>query len=336
MEYPFVAEELKQARGANWSRYWATGALHSCAGSFSGNYAGAIARWWLQSCKPLALGSRVLDLASGNGPLPRLMLGLDGGDDLGLQIDAVDLAEVAPAWANQLDPERRERLRFHAQTDMTCLPFADAQFDLVVSQYGIEYAPQPAALSEALRVLKPAGSMALLMHHKNSLPVQIGRSEFAFLGVIFDHLGFFTQARALVPWLAMATTAKGREELGNSVEANEVRGQYNAAVKYAVDCAAANPAVKALCHELLQQTQALFASLKDQPLDSVKENLDRLELAYRDSQLRSQELVDCALDESQIGQWRNILVESGRRVEVDEMRQSGQLMGWTLSAVMGS
>ena len=44
---------------------------------------------------------------------------------------------------------------------MEHLPFADAAFDTVISQYGHIFAPRPAvAIAEMLRVLKPGGTIA--------------------------------------------------------------------------------------------------------------------------------------------------------------------------------
>ena len=45
--------------------------------------------------------------------------------------------------------------------DAEKLPFADAAFDVVLSQYGHMFAPQPAVVvAEMLRVLKPGGTIA--------------------------------------------------------------------------------------------------------------------------------------------------------------------------------
>lgn len=52
------------------------------------------------------------------------------------------------------------KIDFH-EGDVEHLPFADATFDAVVSQYGHIFAPRPdVATSEMLRVLKPGGTIA--------------------------------------------------------------------------------------------------------------------------------------------------------------------------------
>ena len=52
--------------------------------------------------------------------------------------------------------------------DMRELPFADGQFDAVVSSYAIDHlrrADRPKAISEVARVLKPGGEFLLLIIH---------------------------------------------------------------------------------------------------------------------------------------------------------------------------
>lgn len=102
----------------------------------------------------IAAGQRILDVACGTGvaaiPAARL----------GAKVTALDLT-----------PELLERARFNSnlaeveidfhEGDVEKLPFADATFDVVISQFGHIFAPRPAlALAEMLRVLKPGGTIA--------------------------------------------------------------------------------------------------------------------------------------------------------------------------------
>jgi SAM-dependent methyltransferase len=77
----------------------------------------------------------------------------------------------AHATALDLTPELLERARQNAQLaevtvdwhegDIEKLPFADAAFDFVLSQFGHMFAPRPAvAVAEMLRVLKPGSTIA--------------------------------------------------------------------------------------------------------------------------------------------------------------------------------
>jgi SAM-dependent methyltransferase len=102
----------------------------------------------------VAPGQRVLDVACGTG------------------VVAITAARAgAVVSALDLTPELLERARDHGRLaevridwregDAEQLPFEDASFDVVLSQYGHMFAPRPeVAVSELLRVLKPGGTLA--------------------------------------------------------------------------------------------------------------------------------------------------------------------------------
>lgn len=97
---------------------------------------------------------RVLDVACGTGVLARTALARVGpsGSVTGLDPHAGMLtvaAEVAPAvtWR---------------EGSATSIPFSDASFGAVVSQFGMMFFPDPvAAVVEMLRVLEPGGRLAV-------------------------------------------------------------------------------------------------------------------------------------------------------------------------------
>jgi SAM-dependent methyltransferase len=99
-------------------------------------------------------GQRVLDVACGTGVVSVTAA------RLGAKVTGLDLT-----------PELLERARENAriagvevewhQGDVEKLPFGDAAFDVVLSEFGHIFAPRPeVALGEMLRVLKPEGTIA--------------------------------------------------------------------------------------------------------------------------------------------------------------------------------
>ncbi len=99
-------------------------------------------------------GQRVLDVGSGTGVVAVTAA------RAGAQVSALDLT-----------PELIEVARYNAQLagvqvdfregDAEALPFDDASFDAVLSQFGHMFAPRPdVAVQEMLRVLKPGGVIA--------------------------------------------------------------------------------------------------------------------------------------------------------------------------------
>lgn len=211
------------ARRAAWTAYWAAGCLHSCTGSFDAGYSGAIGAFWAEQFWTVTAADRVLDLATGNGALPLLLYSRDSGAGCP-EVDAVDLAQVAPAWHQ---PPRHDRIRFQSGVAMEQLPFADASFDLVVSQYGFEYAQRTPALRECVRVLRRTGRLALVMHHSGSVLARVGRAELAHQARLFDQRGLLLTAAAVLPWFARA---RAGEDLRGNAGANAARAAYNAAI----------------------------------------------------------------------------------------------------------
>jgi SAM-dependent methyltransferase len=95
-------------------------------------------------------GMRVLDLCCGTGVLTAAAAER-GAEVIGLDFSSAMLAEAR---------RRHPHLRFE-EGDAEALPWADASFDAVVSNFGIHHVPRPErAVAEALRVLRPSGRFA--------------------------------------------------------------------------------------------------------------------------------------------------------------------------------
>jgi SAM-dependent methyltransferase len=96
---------------------------------------------------------RVLELAAGTGVLTRELAG------------AVPSAEITATDLNRamVDFGRRQVPGpVWQQADATSLPFADAEFDVIVCQFGVMFFPdKPAAFAEARRVLTPEGTLVM-------------------------------------------------------------------------------------------------------------------------------------------------------------------------------
>ena len=102
----------------------------------------------------IAPGQKVLDVACGTGVLAREALKRIGERG---QVTGLDLNEGMLAVAARIAPEVDWR-----QGDAGSLPFTDACFDAVVSQFGLMFFPdRVAALSEMWRTLAPSGRLAV-------------------------------------------------------------------------------------------------------------------------------------------------------------------------------
>ncbi|MGY0634913.1 class I SAM-dependent methyltransferase [Luteimonas sp. A478] len=316
-------------RAQAWSDYWRHGALHSLPTSYAGNYEGAIRQFWANVLAGTHAGQRLLDIGTGNGALPLLALELRSGESP--LVDAVDIATVAPDWHSALPAAQRDRIHFHGSIRAEHLPFADACFDLACSQYGFEYTDTTAAGMEAARVLRPGGTLALVMHHADSQLAAVAAAEASGAATLCAPDGLLELAQAMVPWMGMAGRGE-LEQLRASVQATEDRERFNT---LAQELATRSRSEGGLLAEALQRVFGLMQALQQGQVDTdtATSHLASYEDQLRQARLRSDELCHHALDDEGMSRLREKLEASGfRDMDPGLVHHQDMLMGWTLRA----
>ena len=163
-------------------------------------------RTWKRQAIDLAApreGLRVLDLASGTGDLAfaaasrgASVVGLDVTHRM-LQLARGKVPSVPsvrtphPALRTSASvPRTSASVPVFVTADMSALPFADAQFDIVTTGYGLRNVPDLAvAVAEIRRVLRPGGTFVSLDFNRPENPVVRG-VYLAYLAVIGSALGW--------------------------------------------------------------------------------------------------------------------------------------------------
>lgn len=100
----------------------------------------------------------MIDLASGNGALVEAALGEFGEGEV--DISCVDLSDAAITNIRSRFPEVKGLV-----SDARSIPLESGRFDIVTSQFGVEYAGLE-AVDEAARLLAPGGVLALMLHNQ--------------------------------------------------------------------------------------------------------------------------------------------------------------------------
>jgi len=318
-----------------WDRYWAYGNIHSFSQVAGGNYQGVVAGFWQVHFESLPGGARVLDVATGNGAIA--LLALEAGDRIegGLEVHGVDLADIEPekqvkdtATAAQL-----RRIAFHRRTGAEAMPFEDGWFDLVCSQFGVEYSDLARALGEIARVLKPGGRLAAIMHHRDSVLLQATRQELAQLDFVLNDAGLYVKARNLLRGI----TENKRRARGASGPDHKLQKKQRA-LRDAMDRvrreAESDPNPNMLLGPARYVHEIFTALDRGAP---AQEMLGWLDEARRRVEANRQRLLDmtaAALGDDDLPEARAGLAAAGLTATVmDEFRQDdGAVLGWRLEA----
>lgn len=150
-----------ESHAESWDKYWhgtGTAGAYSAGGA---SHPGLLVFWsdFLQSLTGRFAPPRLVDLATGNGAVVETALRLLEAD--GPAITCVDISE-----SSIRNVEGRFPGVIGVVSDATSIPLEDQNFDIVTSQFGIEYAG-PDAVTEAARLVAPGGAIGLLMHIKD-------------------------------------------------------------------------------------------------------------------------------------------------------------------------
>ncbi|MQA76944.1 MAG: methyltransferase domain-containing protein [Streptosporangiales bacterium] len=140
----------------------------------------------------LGPGVRVLDAGCGTGAATAELVAavLPDGSVVGVDVSP-DFLAVA---RRRLDPTLP--LRFQ-EGDVTALPFADGEFDVVRAERVLQHLDDPAsAVAEMTRVLVPGGRLCVLDSEWASLAVDVGEEHVALVDRVIGHfLGESSHAR---------------------------------------------------------------------------------------------------------------------------------------------
>lgn len=314
--------------GANaWSTYWASGALHSCAGSFAKNYDGVIGQTWAEFFRALPNGSQVLDIASGNGPLAQLMLATT--PEAQTHCTCIDLASVSPRWISELLPEQQARVTFRPRTAMEQLDAADGPFHGVISQFGVEYGKWPTMIQRLPRLLHPNARIQFICHATDSTIVAAGNAEGMHLEWLLKPAGLLETAKAMVPLMALAGTDAGRAVLGNNRAANDTRSRYDSLLSEANHRVLHLPVGDVLSEVDQHCAKAFQLAVVGDSTQAIAQ-INQLEAQLYASRERLAQLSAAALSEEQVTEIIGSLASQGVYLSYQRLYDQERLLGWRI------
>lgn len=310
----------RDVRREAWSRYWSTGASHSCAESFDLNGAGGLAKFWDDVFSEASSPASIVDMATGNGGLLQI------ADDAALRdakswvLVGIDMAKPAPAW---FDPVRDgNRVNFMGGVAMESTGLPSGEQDLLVSQFGIEYGERMQTQAECIRLLKANGRFAFVIHHHDSAITRAARDEIQAQSFLLDKAGLIAETLALLPHLARV-----RAGSRPNAAAHAARDAFNLAIERGSQLAGqlASP-------DLLQQaaagTQQFLAAVSMDNVDDLQRQLRSFGNEVALARTRTEEQLECAMDRTSLDAFLQPFRAAGYTTSTEELYESNHLVAW--------
>lgn len=320
-----------------WSDYWGQGALTTFSeGNFEQGYEGPIVDFWKGVLESLPADGRILDLATGNGALPLLFAEHASSIGKSWHITGVDFARLEPGVLDRAiaSSSLKSNVQLLGETPMESTGLPDGSYDLITSQFGIEYGDLPSIVSEARRLLRRAGSLALVMHHPESKVVQFAERDFLQTRMVIEEERFDRKVTELAKATASASDAQSRKRLRYNPEAERWRQQVNRSIARLSERLEGKDATQML--RVTQTFLRIFADLKNH---SRQEKLDYI-WQYRKSMqaysARMEAMAQATLGSAQFERFLSELEEHGftdRKVDLVK-HHDGNILGRCLTAVL--
>ncbi len=167
-----------------WTHYWRTtpAASRGCLPDLPGVAANHLQEIWRQFFASLPRSARLLDLGTGGGAVLTEAQAVRPD----LQLSGVDYAAVLP----KLDTA----ITLYPETRIEQLPFADGSFEVISSQFALEYGNVSAAIQEVSRVSTFEGKYLFICHHADGVIVRDNLARLKALRETLSPSGLFSTA----------------------------------------------------------------------------------------------------------------------------------------------
>jgi ubiquinone/menaquinone biosynthesis C-methylase UbiE len=310
--------------GKYWHDYWASGGSGESALTKPAQRTLLAQHWRGLFAERAPQGSVVLDIGCGDGAIFGFVRDLLGQVGRGLTLIALDSSDAAARGAMRATPGTNG-----VASDASRLPFGEGTADLVVSQFGLEYAGGK-AFEEAARVLKPGGTMSAVCHYKQGSISAECAENLRILDIFFDEKVIDRAKETLGNSFAQryAPTAPGKDVAEKKFQqavrrvTNALADAPNSAAKVTLSSAMIEINTMAMRRTAYDSTEA-FAFL-----DEVKRTLT----SYR---ARMRSMLGAALDQPAVDQIVTTLESAGMKPATAEpmsFESDGSFSAWRIEA----
>lgn len=259
-----------------WGAFWSESDLDGCTRAFPTEARDRIALGWSRAFAGAGTRGSVLDLACGKGAVLRYAAAAGFAP-----LKGIDIAPTASLAGGPFD--------LSGNINAGALPFPDQSFDVVVSQFGVEYAELRKAVDEAARVSRSA--VVLLTHAADGVVVVQSREQVAQIDWL-DKVRAFARMRTYVE-SRLPVAADDVEKLAHEI-VKQAGGAENVS--------------------LLEALYRCASGLRTDPVPLV--SLDALEYGMRDHAVRLRQLIRAAPAPYEVEAAAGVLRNKGFEVEI--------------------
>ena len=324
-----MKKKLSTKRQAIWSDYWKKGIVSSCAAAIASEDSG-LDTFWEALSSSIDRHDVLVDLCTGKGAVIKLLFDRLKEQNKTLpKCYGVDFAsyELESNVGFKAYPEKVELL---LGTSIDSIPLVDDSITGFVSQFGIEYALSENFYQEVARLLRKGGTFHAVIHHQSSVLCNVAREEIQQIETLLNELNLFELASELSSYFALLKNPANAKKLNANSKALSLREEYNqktALLNKQINAQTDNAilvAARDVCGQSFQVARMHGKKEATQLLNSFQREVD-------DSLFRSEELLDAALDKTNI---QNLVskFESKFKLnyEISELKSKAQIVAWGL------
>lgn len=309
--YEIIERDMKQTNDSNaWSLYWSEDRLYSCVAQSSDEDQQVLNTLWQEFAQKMVPGSRLLDLATGNGAVAHSVLSANSR----VQIDAVDKASIDPKKTLK-GCDSLNSVHFHSNTDLFDLSFEPLTFDAISSQFGIEYAGLEAVSVRVMPYLKVGGRFQFIIHHAQSGIILSSKNKIIEFEQLTQKSGVLETLIAVLGGKAeFAQLEKvGKEYLQQDLlRTDSISGQVFAGIEH------------------------IISHFNSQPKESLELGVS-IDLRVRSELIRLQQLIVAGQSLESMESWQQEISAMGLEVSFNPLyldsSKKDYLLGWLASGV---
>lgn len=307
-----MKSDASNSKSESWDNYWQGRQAQTSGSALVGVEDNPeIMTFWRSVLAPIPREYKIMDLACGAGTVLKILDNLSFSDLSGVDV-SVAAIEVLGRQLPEVDC---------TVSALENLPHKDESFQLLVSQFGFEYANREGAVSEVSRILKPSGDIIFLSHKKGSAIHHEVLSKLHQM-TLFEKIEIFDISKELFTAALTGRASRPTQDIGA-----DFLVKRKALEKIAMDYGG-------LAQHYLMGVRQMYERRDRYDLSDILGWIDGNENEMRKFIGRMQSMDEAALEESEIDNLSEAFKAVSIRLEKpDTLRdKKGRDLGWVIKA----